>query len=385
MSQDPTGPPPPADLPPPAGPSPPTGQPPESKLPLDSGPAGDARAPTRPASTTRPSAGGAAPTAQDTETAPKPAGSLALRKPIPIWEAVLLSLASVLLVLGLWWYVTRGETGEDRIISAVKMPSPRETLEGFESLWFNQALTRNLLVSLRRLVVGFGLAALVGVPLGILCGCFSRVHAFFTPWTIFGRNAPMAALISLTFTLFGTGELQKVMFLFLACVAFIISDAARAISDVGNQYIDTAYTLGATRWQVITKVLVPLAMPDIFNSLRLLFGLAFGYIMLVETFTAEGLGGVGYILNFAMSRGGKKEHIYLVLMIIPIVALAIDRVLYWVQRQLFPYRYGSAGLLHMLLHGCLKNWEDLRHLIWPSRPAWQHLSLPAAQQGTSTP
>jgi NitT/TauT family transport system permease protein len=322
------------------------------------------------------------PAANQTQTAR--AGSLALRQPLPAWQAVLLGLASVALVLAAWWYVTRGESGEERIISAVKMPSPRETLEGFPSLWFNQALTRNLLVSLRRLVLGFGLAALVGVPVGILCGCFTRVHAFFVPWTIFGRNAPMAALISLTFTLFGTGELQKVMFLFLACVAFIISDAARAVADVGSQYVDTAYTLGATRRQVITKVLVPLAMPDIFNSLRLLFGLAFGYIMLVETFTAEGLGGVGYILNFAMSRGGKKEHIYLVLMIIPLVALGIDRVLYWVQRQLFPYRYGTAGLLHGLVYGCLKAWEDVWSWIWPPRAAWQHLSLPSVQQQAPT-
>lgn len=315
----------------------------------------------------------------------RPTGSLALRRPIPAWQAVLLGLASVLLVLGAWWYVTRGETGEERIVSAVKMPSPRETIEAFPSLWFNQALTRNLLVSLRRLLLGFGLAAAVGVPIGILCGCFSRIHAFFTPWTIFGRNAPMAALISLTFTLFGTGELQKVMFLFLACVAFIIADAARAIGDVGSQYVDTAYTLGATRRQVITKVLVPLAMPDIFNSLRLLFGLAFGYIMLVETFTAEGLGGVGYILNFAMSRGGKKEHIYLVLMMIPVVALAIDRVLYWVQRQLFPHRYGSSGLLHGMVRALFRAAEDLRHLVWPPRPVWQHLSLPAVKQQAGTP
>ena len=329
----------------------------------------------------RPGGAGALP-----DAAPEnpPAGSLALRRPIPAWQAVLLGLASVLLVLAAWWYVTRGETGEERIISAVKMPSPRETIEGFPSLWFHQALTRNLLVSLRRLVLGFGLAALLGVPIGILCGCFSRVHAFFTPWTIFGRNAPMAALISLTFTLFGTGELQKVMFLFLACVAFIISDAARAITDVGAQYVDTAFTLGATRRQVITKVLVPLAMPDIFNSLRLLFGLAFGYIMLVETFTAEELGGVGYILNFAMSRGGKKEHIYLVLMLIPLVALGIDRLLYWVQRQLFPHRYGSAGLLHILVRAGLRALEDVRHLVWPPRPAWQHLTLSSQREARAS-
>src|SRR5208282_5770999 len=102
---------------------------------------------------------------------------------------------------------------------------------------------------------------------GVLCGCFPRVNAFFLPLTIFGRNIPIAALIPLTFGLFGIGELQKVMFIFIACVAFIISDTAQAVTEVGMPYVDTAYTLGASRWQVMLKVLVPLALPSVFNSL----------------------------------------------------------------------------------------------------------------------
>ena len=72
---------------------------------------------------------------------------------------------------------------------------------------------------------------------------------------------------------------RESMFIFIASVAFIVSDTARAIGDVRESYVDSAYTLGARRWQTIMKVLVPLALPSVFNSLRLLFGLAFGYIM----------------------------------------------------------------------------------------------------------
>ena len=61
--------------------------------------------------------------------------------------------------------------------------------------------------------------------------------------------------------------------------------------EVNSRYVDTAYTLGASRWQIIIKVLVPLSMPGIFNSLRLLFGLAFGYIMLAEQIKFGGRGG----------------------------------------------------------------------------------------------
>ena len=85
-------------------------------------------------------------------------------------------------------------------------------------------------------------------------------------------NLPVAALIPLTILWFGIDEAQKVMFIFIACVAFVISDTTLSIRDVDQRYIDTAYTLGAGRWQVILKVLIPLAMPNVFNSLRLLFG-----------------------------------------------------------------------------------------------------------------
>ena len=78
------------------------------------------------------------------------------------------------------------------------------------------------------------------------------------------------------------------MFIFIASVAFIMDDTATAIRDVSSRYIDTAYTLGANQWQIIVKVIFPLALPNIFNSLRLLFGIAFGYIMLAEVIRSAG-------------------------------------------------------------------------------------------------
>ena len=295
---------------------------------------------------------------------------LGLREQAPRWQALLMGLLGIGACFALWWFVTRGEP-EERIIPPSKgLTSPWETFSSFHSLWFDRGLTRNLLTTLRRVVSGFGLATLVGVPLGILCGCFSRVNAFFLPLTLFGRNIPVAALIPLTFSLFGIGELQKVMFIFIACVAFIVSDTARSIGEVREAYVDTAYTLGARRWQTIMKVLVPLAMPSVFNSLRLLFWLAFGYIMLAEVvkFGTES-GGLGDIINTSQRRG-PREHVLLVLLIIPVVALAIDYVLLWIQKELFPYRYGGSGLLHKLVRGALHGWEDLKGLVWqPALPA----------------
>ncbi len=306
-----------------------------------------------------------------------------IRREVPPWRAFSYGFSCLAACLGVWWLLTRGETPEARILSPVILPSPWETFRDFPGLWFDNELTRNTLASLRRVALGFGLAALAGIPLGILAGCFRGVGAFFAPLSIVGRNVPVAALIPLTFSFFGIDEKQKVMFIFIACVAFVMSDTARAVNDISDRYIDTAYTLGAGRRQVILKVLFPLALPGIFNSLRLLFGLAFGYIMLAEVVQVEGSSGLGGIINRAQSRGGHQTYILLVLMIIPLVALGIDRILYWIQRELFPYRYGGRGILHQAVRRLLYLGEDARSLVLRPKPyappTWQ--TAPEAEVG----
>lgn len=318
-------------------------------------------------------------------TAPKPVSmrwlqrAFVLRQEPTVVQIIGLGLLCIGLALALWWYVTWGEPTR-RIVHPLALPSPMETFSQFHDLWFEDALTLNTLASLKRVLLGFGLAIAVGVPIGILCGCFGWADAFFLPLNIFGRNIPVAALIPLTFFFFGAGELQKVMFIFIACVAFVISDSARAVRDVGSQYIDTAWTLGASRAKIILKVLVPLAMPSIFNSLRLLFGLAFGYIMLAEVVVqADEAGGLGAIINIAQSRGGRQAYIILVLLLIPLVALGIDRVLFWIQRELFPHRYGGIGILNWGVRALFHAWEDLWSLV--RRPAAAaHLAVPQSPE-----
>ena len=292
-----------------------------------------------------------------------PLSFFALRQDLAGWQSIIAGLLCIAACLGIWWWLTTGEPDE-RIMSPAVLPSPAKTFsqESIRTLWFERALTRNTLASLRRVVLGFSLAALVGVPLGVLCGCFSWLNAFFAPLMIFGRNIPIAALIPLTYSFFGIGEFQKVMFIFIACVAFIVFDTARALRDISSKYVDTALTLGATRLQVISKVLVPLSLPSVFNSLRLLFGLAFGYIMLVELVTIGGEGGLGHIINVSQ-RLGPFTHILLILMLIPLVALAIDRFLFWMQRELFPFQYGGAGILHGGVRWTMRGWEGMTSIV----------------------
>jgi hypothetical protein len=93
-------------------------------------------------------------------------------------------------------------------------------------------------------------------------------------------------------------------------------------------------------------------------------------------------------LILVAQRRGPREHIFLIVLIIPLVALLIDRFLYFIQVQLFPYRYGGYGLLNRSLRAALHGWDDLKGLIWRPRPPFDRWSEPriapaqAGQDGT---
>jgi ABC-type nitrate/sulfonate/bicarbonate transport system permease component len=210
-----------------------------------------------------------------------------------------------------------------------------EVVRSFPSLLNERALLESIAASLRRVLVGFGLAVIVGVPLGVLSASWRLFEAGGAPFALFGRNVPIAALIPLTLMWFGIDETQKVMFIFIACVPFVYSDTVSAVAGVPDRYVETAQTLGASEQQIVRKVLVPLALPQIYDGLRHLFGLAFGYIMLAEVVNAEY--GLGRLLMDSQRRS-IPQHVILILLIISLLAYGIDRLLLWLQRGLFPYR-----------------------------------------------
>jgi NitT/TauT family transport system permease protein len=264
-------------------------------------------------------------------------GFLRIREPLSAWKAVLLGLLPVVALLALWAFVTTGAP-EERVISPTILPSPSEVVQSLPLLWFDRALTRNLAVSFTRVVQGFALAVAISFPLGVMMGAFTKVKAAFTPLTVFGAYLPIPTLVPLTLSLFGTGELQKVMFLALAFGIYLVPLFVAAVDSVDDTYLKTAYTLGASKGQAVSRVLLPISWPDIWQAMRLGFGVGWSYILLAEMVdVGRGLGGI----IITSQRRGPREHIYLVLVIIVAVAFLTDKLWAVVGRFLFPYRSGK--------------------------------------------
>ncbi len=282
-----------------------------------------------------------------------------LRADAPFVIRFALGAVMVALIILVWWFLTRGGPTE-AIVSPSKLPSPGTVFIATETNVFTDArdpetgrpvmkkvreatvprlldrdLEQHVFATLKRVLIGVLLAALIGIGLGVLAGSYRAVSAALTPVVIFLRSVPMGALLPLTVIWFSTGESQKEKFIFLAVVPFVFSDTIKAISAVPQRYVETAETLGATRFQIVRKVLFPLALPDIITSLRFQFGLALGYVMLAEAINADQ--GLGALLN-AGERAGVLEEKYLLLFVIALLAFALDVGIRFFQRGLFHYR-----------------------------------------------
>jgi len=257
-----------------------------------------------------------------------PAWWRTLRADPPVTLRLAIGGVAVALMAALWWFLTRGE---EPIVSPVKLPSPGAVFTEFEF----PDLTDSIIDTLERVFLGVGLAALVGVSLGLLAGASRAASAALAPLVIFLRSIPMGALLPLMLLMFHTGEKQQVMFLFFAIVPFVFSDTMKAVSLVPERYIETALTLGASNRQILLKVLVPLSIPDIITSLRFQVGLALGYIMLAEDIGVEH--GLGHLISTSQ-RQGKNENVYMLLFIIAGLAFGIDLLLRTLQRGAFAWR-----------------------------------------------
>jgi len=255
----------------------------------------------------------------------------------PVSREIELALTSVFLglVLGAWWYVTKGARVEDRILSPLILASPWEVLQQFPQLHLHQGLVRNALVSFNRVFLGFGFAALLAVPLGVYMASFATISAFFRPLSLVGSYVPIVVFIPLTLAWFGMSEIQKVVFLFIGCFVVLLPLVVKTVSDVPGAYLDVAKTKGATQWQLVYRVLFPIAAADLWDHLRGVYGVGWGWIILAEVVDAEN--GLGFLISQS-ERRGHIDSMFAVVMVIIVIAVLCDQVWKYLGYWLFPYR-----------------------------------------------
>jgi NitT/TauT family transport system permease protein len=257
-----------------------------------------------------------------------------IRSQVPRWASIALGTIPIIAMFLAWWVFTAGPAEERRIAPTI-LPSPVEVAQSVPELITGRDLQHHIWASLRRVAIGFILALIIVLPIGVLMGAFSSVSAIFKPVSTASGYIPIATLVPLTMSWFGIDEFQKVMFLAMAFGIYLLPLVVNAIDSVPDIYLRTSYTLGATRLDVIRRVLIPIALPELWQAMRLAFGVGWTYIVLAEVVVM--VDGLGFLIQNSFRRG-PREHIYLVILVITLIAWAADLAWQELGRVLFPYR-----------------------------------------------
>ena len=193
---------------------------------------------------------------------------------------------SVLVPLLLWWGLS--STGW---VDAKFLPTPGMVVNALVVLWQDGYLLGDTLSSFLRVSGGFMLAALVAIPLGIGMGAFASVRSLLEPLVGIVRYMPAPAFIPLLIIYLGLGEEPKVALIFIGTVFFNTLMIMDAVKFVPKELIETTYTLGGDRRQVLLQVITPYVIPSIFDTLRVNMAASWNLVIVAEVVAADsGLG-----------------------------------------------------------------------------------------------
>lgn len=205
----------------------------------------------------------------------------------------MLSAMTVLLVLIAWYVVTRMGW-----VNPLFLPGPEAVYDAFIKVstkgYQGTTLWGQVGISLYRILVGFGFACVVGIPLGILMGLSAKAKAIFDPLVEFYRPLPPLGLYTLLVMWLGIGESSKFVLLFMAALPGILLATIHAVSSVDPVYIRAARILGASPRQMLLHVYLPACGPEILTGMRISMG--FTYTVLVAAEIVGATAGIGWMI-----------------------------------------------------------------------------------------
>lgn len=203
--------------------------------------------------------------------------------------------------------------------------------EGFR----NFTLTEHLGYSLFRVIIGFILGALVGIPLGYAMGLSNWFRGWFDPIVEFMRPVPPLALIPLVIIWAGIGEAGKIILLFLAALWIMAIAARSGVSGVKISKVHAAYSLGASKSQIMRYVIVPNSLPEIFTGARVAMGVCWGTVVAAELVAAEQ--GAGMMIMTA-SKFQNTDIVLMGIILIGVIGFGIDMLMRWAEKILVPWK-----------------------------------------------
>ncbi len=256
-----------------------------------------------------------------------------LRQPIDwreVWLKVLPPVIGMALVVGIWALLT---------LKGGAFPTPAETLDAAIKLFADpfyrkgpndQGIGWNILFSLQRVAVGFGLAALVGIPLGFIIGRFEFFNRMFSPLISLLKPVSPLAWLPIGLLVFKSANPAAIWTIFICSIWPMVVNTAVGVQRVPADYLNVARVLALSEWKIITRILFPAVLPYMLTGVRLSVGTAWLVIVAAEMLT--GGVGIGFWVWDEWNNLNVK-HIIIAIFVIGIVGLLLEQALMAVARR----------------------------------------------------
>ncbi|AMH11039.1 TPA: taurine ABC transporter permease TauC [Klebsiella aerogenes] len=252
----------------------------------------------------------------------------------PLSRQLTLSVATLAVLLAIWWAVTALQ-----LISPLFLPSPWQVLQKLLTIagpqgFMDATLWQHLAASLTRIAIALVLAAIVGVPVGIAMGLSPTVRGILDPLIELYRPVPPLAWLPLVIIWFGIGETPKILLIYLAIFAPVVMSTLAGVKSVQQVRVRAAQSLGASRAQVLWLVILPGALPEILTGLRI--GLGVGWSTLVAAELIAATRGLGFMVQSA-GEFLATDVVLAGIAVIAIIAFVLELGLRALQRRLTPW------------------------------------------------
>jgi NitT/TauT family transport system permease protein len=251
------------------------------------------------------------------------------QEPVPRRVYIGTVIGSAVGLLAAWCLLTYG-----KLVEPLFLPSPTAIIAAGIDLARDGSLFQDVRASLYVIVTGWALAVVAGLPVGILMGSFKVVEAVVEPVVDFVRYLPVSAMIPLLILYIGIGAAEKIAVIFIGTFFQLVLLVADVAAHVPHEQLDVSYTLGASRAQVLRRVLLPATLPGVMDTLRITMGWAWTYLIVAEIVSADR--GLGYLILNSM-RGLFTDRIFVGLAVIGGLGLLFDLTFKWLHRRLLPW------------------------------------------------
>ena len=201
-----------------------------------------------------------------------------------------LGILFFVLFFGVWAVATLGG-----FVPKTFLADPITMLRSGWTLLAEQGFAKDIAYTVWRVVGGFIAAALIAVPLGVAMGAYKPIEAFFEPFVSFARYLPASAFIPLLILWAGIGEAEKLALIFIGSFFQLVLMVAVQVGATRRDLVEAAYTLGANDWGIVRRVLIPYSAPQVAETLRLVLGWAWTYVIVAELIGAAN--GIGHMIT----------------------------------------------------------------------------------------